>query len=568
MEDPISVNLFQIDTTTPTVTVAYPKEGATDSTYMSALNEQELSYYSDRDGTLSPNDRTSLLRPLKLKISEAVDSIKVSHGDSVKTYKTAEENSGLPDDVKKEFTLELPVWKHADGEAGVSGKLVVQAWDVVGNDMSVENAGITYDSTQPEIENLFPTEESAPKDDNDNPTISPQTWMPIFTNSEDLDSLFVQYVQKDAVPADEASAPFSGTSLTLKAGRVRPAIDDTLKDGVNYYLQVIAFDKAGNGNAKITEPLTFKDEFDNPVADSFVVATVVEDLESVVAGDKLDLKLTALDSTMTAAEGANVRGVTYGQDNQESRVRLEVSEDQANRLAGVAFAGTGVSIAAADTGMGIATLDADDWEAGERSVSITSEKTLTGVMVVVEDLDDQGDVRFSTTLGPYSFDSGVFAQFTVQAMEDGEATDNVIGDFQVSVTATDKFGNPSTKIGDTIDADTDAEDDVYATIAIELSSNNSQVQVPVGRQEIVAGENIFDAIASTASGKVVIGVFSSDPEASGTDTLSFGPPAPPAAPGAPAAPDSLIVEDYRGPSGDGDQGGMVVGELPEFRGSR
>ena len=51
---------------------------------MSALNgTQSLSYYSDSDGTLGPNDTSSLLRPLTLKISEAVDSIKVSHGDSV-----------------------------------------------------------------------------------------------------------------------------------------------------------------------------------------------------------------------------------------------------------------------------------------------------------------------------------------------------------------------------------------------------------------------------------------------------------------------------------------------------
>ncbi len=106
--DPESVNLFQIDTTTPEVTVAYPKEGATDSTHVSALNEQSLSYYSDSDGTRGPNDRTSLLRPVTLKISEAVDSIKVSHGDSSETYRTADDD--LPDDVEENFTLALPEW--------------------------------------------------------------------------------------------------------------------------------------------------------------------------------------------------------------------------------------------------------------------------------------------------------------------------------------------------------------------------------------------------------------------------------------------------------------------------
>ena len=568
-DDPESVNLFQIDTTTPTVTVAYPKSGATDSTHVSAKKAQELSYYSDADGTRGPNNRSSLLRPVTLKISEAVDSIKVSHGDSTATYITANENrDGLPEDVTKaNFTLALPEWNYKDGEAGISKKLVVTAWDVVGNDMKVENAGITYDAVAPEVTNLFPTADNAPKDDSDNPTITAQTWLPIFTNSEDLDSMFVQYVQKDAVPADEASQPFGGTKEELKAGRVRPAIDDTLKDGVDYFLQIIAFDKAGNGSATVTEALRFKDEFDNPVADSFMVATAVEDLVSVITGAKLDLDLTALDSAQTAAEGANVRGVTYGQKGEKSRVRLEVSEDQMDRLEGVGFEGTGVSIAPADTGMGIATLDSESWEAGERSVSITSEMTLTGVMVVVEDLDAQGDVSFSTTLGPFTFDSGVFAQFTVQAMEDGEATDNVIGDFQISVTATDKFGNPSMKRSDTIDSKLDTDDFVnadglYKTIAIELSSSHSQVTVPGGRQEIVAGENTFDAVAADASGQVVIRVFSSDPAGAGTDTLNFGTEPPPPPPGAPGAPASLMVEDYKGPTGEGDQGGMVIVTFP------
>ena len=158
----------------------------------------------------------------------------------------------------------------------------------------------------------------------------------------------------------------------------------------------------------------------------------------------------------------------------------------------------------------------------------------------------------------------MFAQFTVAAIEDGEESESVIGAFQLSVTATDKFGNASLKMGDTIDADTDAEDDVHASIAIEFSSTNSQVQVPAGRQEIVAGANLFDANAGAGSGSVVIGVFSDtggEDGSSGSVKLSFGPAAV-EVPGAPAAPASLIVEDYRGPSGDGDQGGMVLVSFP------
>ncbi len=560
-QDPTYVNLFQIDTTLPEVTVAYPKSGATDSTYVSAKTAQSLTYYSDSDGTRGPNNKSSLLRPLTLEISEAVDSIKVSHGDDFSETFSA---SDLPDDVTDEFQLELPDWKDEDGDDAGSGKLVVTAWDVVGNSADVENAGITYDNTAPAITNLFPSEDTAPG----NPaTITPATDSPvIFTNSEDLDSLFVQYIKKDAVPVEQAHASFGGAKDELNAGRVKVAIDfasednDELDDGRDYYLQLIAFDMAGNGSATVTTELRFDEDFDNPTADSFMVDA--DDVESVITGADLVLALTALDSAMTAAEGADVAGVTYGQGDEKSRVRVEVPEDQADRLESVSFSGDGVEIAPADTGMGIATLNPDNWEAGGRSVSISSELTLTGVMVVVEGLDDQGNVSFSTTLGPFTFDSGAFSQFTVQAMEDGEATDNVIGEFQISVTATDEFGNPSMKIGATLDEDTDDEDDKHQTIAIEISSSNPQVSVPPGRQEIVEGANTFQGVAADASGDVVIRVFSSDPAGAGTDTLSFGTEPPPPAPGAPGAPASLIVQDYKGPSGDGDQGGMVMVSFP------
>ena len=177
-------------------------------------------------------------------------------------------------------------------------------------------------------------------------------------------------------------------------------------------------------------------------------------------------------------------------------MRLEVSEDQADRLEGVTFAGTGVSIAAADTGMGIATLDGDGWKAGERSVEHHVRDDAQRRHGRGGRPGRPGRRQVSARVWDRSVSTPPSSPSSqLQAMEDGEATDSVIGEFQLSVTATDKFGNPSMKIGDTIDADTDAEDDVHASIAIEFSSTNSQVQVPAGRQEIVAGANLFDAIA-------------------------------------------------------------------------
>ncbi|MDE2999117.1 MAG: cohesin domain-containing protein [Gemmatimonadota bacterium] len=556
------VNLFVIDTTSPKVTVAYPKAGAVDSTHLSAGTSQikPVTYYSDSDGTLGPvPEFDDLLKHLTLEISENIDTLRVTLGDSA--FVVARTDADVSDTAIFDLPLldgDDPAW---DAPNGITGTLTVSAEDGVGNVGSTENAGITYDSHAPVLSDLFPTVDDAPKDEDGVATITRDTQSPVFGSSEELDSLSVRYVEKGASPPHFVGQHFSSGAILSDADDklVTATVRDTsFMDGVDYYLQIVAVDFAGNASVTDAQELRFTKDFENPAADSFVVATAVDDQEAVVAGAALALNLTALDTQLTRMEGEDVKAPTYRGD---SRVRVVVSDDQASRLEGVSFDGDNVSIAPADTGMGIATLGSDGWQAGARSIEISSEMTLSDVMVVVEDRDADGDVTFSTELGPFSFDAAKFAAFTVQAMEDGEATDNVIGTFQISVTATDEFGNPSMKIGNTIDSD--EEDEVHKTIAIEFSSNNSQVSVPSGRQEIVVGANMFDASASeSSSGTVVISVYATAAAETGTDTLNFGPVAPPPAPGAPGAPASLIVQDYKGPSGDGDQGGMVMVSFP------
>ena len=505
---------------------------------------------------------TPLLKHLTLKVSEDIDTIRVTLGDS--SHTVARTDADVSDTAN--FDLALldgtdPAW---DAANGITGTLTVSAEDAVGNVGSTENAGITYDSGAPVLSDQFPTVADAPKDEDGVATITRSTQSPVFGSSEDLDSLSVRYVEKGASPPHFVGQHFSSGAILTDADDklVTATVRDTTSfmDGVDYFLQIVAVDFAGNASVTAAQELRFTKDFENPAADSFVVATAVDDQEAVVAGAALALNLTALDTQLTRTEGENVKAPTYRGD---SRVRVVVSDDQASRLEGVSITGDNVSIAPADTGMGIGTLGSDGWQAGARSIEISSEMTLSDVMVVVEDRNADGDVVFSTKLGPFSFDAAEFSAFTVQAMEDGEATDNVIGTFQVSVTATDEFGNPSMKMGNTIDADTD-EDNTHQSIAVELSSNNSQVQVPSGRQEIDAsGMGTFDATASeSSSGTAVITVYTDGAAETGTDTLSFGPAAPPPAPGAPGAPASLIVQDYKGPSGDGDQGGMVMVSFP------
>ena len=317
------VNLFMIDTTTPSVTVAYPKAGTTDSTHMSAKNVQDLTYYSDSDGTLGPVGHSKILRSLKLKVSEDVDSIRVTHKDSTYTLLLP----GTADDDTKEFTVDLsesniatgykPTKGPASSEAdsvtgGIKGKLTIVAYDLAGNgpDSARVLEDIFFDGNDPRLYSLFPTSDNAPRDDNGRRTITKNTVSPLFSISEDLDSLSVRYVQKGASPPDLASANFfSGPTLGYDGGSIRqPVLQDTLLNGEDYFLQVVAVDLAGNASVTLPSELRFKDEFMNPVADSFVVALPKDAKDTVWAGAGYTLNLSVLDSALFQCGGRGRQG--------------------------------------------------------------------------------------------------------------------------------------------------------------------------------------------------------------------------------------------------------------------
>ena len=110
-------------------------------------------------------------------------------------------------------------------------------------------------------------------------TITGNTVDPLFSTSEKLDSLSIRYVQVGASPPDFVGITFSsGPTLNQPGVLVQPVIQDSLLDGEDYHLQIVAVDFAGNATVTDPEKLRFKDEFDNPVADSFMVA-LPEDLQ-------------------------------------------------------------------------------------------------------------------------------------------------------------------------------------------------------------------------------------------------------------------------------------------------
>ena len=131
--DPTYVNLFQIDTTLPVVTVAYPKSGATDSTYVSAKTEQSLSYYSDSDGTRAPRCQIESVKTVDVGRSARLLTRSWSRTAMISQRRLEPRMTTFRMTLRTSSMLELPDWKDDDGDDAGTGKLVVTAWDVVGN---------------------------------------------------------------------------------------------------------------------------------------------------------------------------------------------------------------------------------------------------------------------------------------------------------------------------------------------------------------------------------------------------------------------------------------------------
>ena len=100
---------------------------------------------------------------------------------------------------------------------------------------------------------------------------------------------------------------------------------------------------------------------------------------------------------------------------------------------------------------GMATLDTK-WTLGKRTVYVKSEKTVDYMKVVVEHRNAGAGatsvVKFDGSVDSLAVDAGAFSMFTLEAFEEDsgdEPVDEVWGDFDLKVTPTDAYGNPSLK---------------------------------------------------------------------------------------------------------------------------
>ena len=499
---------------------------------------------------------------------------------------------GKEDDPSKMEEPPGPLERVTDAQEGHGGTWVVTVTDSSGNVTNDEQTGIWFDGVAPStvIAGYFPTEKGAPTDPNnfDKPTITSATAHPVIELSEKLDSLGVQYVQKTAispvtsvvrVPPGDVALAQTGTPFTI-------TLSDSLESGNEYVLQIFQRDLSGNVSMTSAQTLTYDDDFPNPEADQFKLSV---DNVDVVAGQTMTITVTALDSGLSETADADIIAVTH---SKEAVLRIE-EVAAAKKLAGllVTFDGDGVT----DNEDGTATLDAENWYLGTRDVEIVSKGIIESFIVVVEEVTGT-DVNFGEEIeDTLSVEAADFRAFAVKVMEDGVETDVVSGDFTVWVQPTDEFGNPSAKVITDVDpedgmnvkdvdllkllaANIDSEN-VLSETFVEFSTNIGDVQVPEGPQAVAEGGTSFHPVAPDRGGEgLVISVRAFNAEgdsrivdedfterfrlAAGTSgSLTFTPfgEAPPRPPSTDLeAPDALIVQDYMGADGAGDQGGFVI----------
>ena len=591
------------DATSPEIKIIYPHPDRMEDRISAAATQTLRGYYT-LPGEAQDVQTDRRLKPLEFEVSEVPDSIRITYGDSTHGIGSGAIDDVTTSDVDEDraptgndstATLSLP-WKYAKA-GGVKRDLKIEVWDSLGNSSSLDLKGIWYDEKAPVIGNLFPSDAAAPRDvDNDDErTINLATRDPVFTIDEALDSLSVRYVETGGgATATEQSFGPGNPRLEITGELVNWPVDNTnFVERSRYDLQILAIDLAGNASVTDGGTLTFTRGFLNPNADVFKIVDMPDQKAVAVTGLDFSMRISVLDTMLTRIEEVDVRAVTY---HQVASLGVIVSGDQADALAGVSFSGTGVSdapdstlpagLTAAGMVVKVAVLDSEGWHAGQRDVRFKSSKPLSNVTVMAaQGFKDPVTGSYSLkTVGqldvPVDVSASELSQFVVTAIEGQASSGNVVGGFTVRVVPTDEFGNPSMKI----DATPDSR--VYEWVAVTFASNNAAVTVPFGRQEVAAGGTDFGAVAADVDGSAVVSVrtiredFITDADnhfaaADGTDsddttgalsgrvTVSFAPEGGPVPdPGAPSAPANIVVRDYMGADGQGDQGGLVMINFP------
>jgi len=407
--------------------------------------------------------------------------------------------------------------------------ITFQGTDVAGNaGPTLSRANVYVDVTDVTLGSLFPTKlafgpTSAARLD----TIEEATAQVQFQLSEPTDSVLIVYHGIAGTDNGVSRTRRLSGSQLLNTSAVQTFAVDSLKSLTTYALGILARDLAGNYTVIGPDTFRYDTSFVVPIIKHFRIAaqTGQSGLGSPMVAATTTTDTLIADATTNGTRDA----VTY-----KSPAILKVTGGGS-----VQIAGTGVT----DLGHGRALLDAANWLAGRRVVSIKD-----SVLASAGDTLHVSIVDSTTAGGPYPgvLDSAIvygpnsYSQIVVSA----PTAVGVGTPFNVTLRLADAWGNRQV-----------ATNNKY----VMLSANKLGVSLPAAEVYVANGQATFQATATMAVDSLVIrardvnaGVGS---PIQGTSALISA-----SATGGVAidAPDTLIADDYKGADGQGDQGGFVM----------
>ncbi len=402
----------------------------------------------------------------------------------------------------------------------------------LGPELSRTNVYLDVDDI--ELGRLFPSKVAyGPITGTRQDTIEEETSKVIFRLSEPADSVLIVY--QGILGPDSGKTRtrrLSGTELTKTDGQQTFQID-SLANGTEYVLAVLARDLAGNFVRSRGDTFLYDTSFVVPVIKRFTISALAEEVGLTAVNHRKAGESTVLTIQADATTDGSREAVTY-----RSEAILKVVGGT-----GVSLTGTGVT----DAGGGRATLNSDDWVTGRRTVTLIDTASIDTLTLSIVDSTTSGGPFTGALDSVIVYDPNVFSQIVVAA----PATATQGTAFWVGLTVADEFDNTRTL------------DNRYVTMA----ANKLGVDVPVGDILLKKGSGGFWANSTGFSGVDLVftarNVVTTKPDdsltggyfingrsdsvnvaGSGTTTID--------------APDTLIAADYTGADGSGDQGGFVM----------
>lgn len=572
---------YLVDCVAPVFSSVYPDTAGKRFTGLRAVTADTI----DASGTSKVAARLGQ-RPLRWSLSEQVDSLQIKIGTKTWTKGASAgaaaanvQASGVDSfDVNTAASSDIVVTGTTPGTIAKDGTAVdvtLTAVDNAGNSATKSVTGAILDSTALGFTGQFPRMINKSNKD----SINAATSSVVFTLSETADSVRITYRKVGSSSGTVTTARGQGggninINLTSAAAQRIDVQTDSLKDQNFYTLQLFGRDLAYNWTVTGPDTLFYNVGFKNPNSDSILVAVNSGSNDTAVvnvSGTGILLDVSARDTVLKST------AVTYGPNG----VLVDVwSADTTANLVGVHIKGTGATEQAAivtENGRRIkrATLDNGGWVLGARQLTISDTLAQNLLYVTIRDTVSTKKIRGQSA--SLAFQAGAMTKYKLMA--DGAvsvtadtAVVNADKPFGVNVQPQDKYGNPSLKTVDAIYTSGSGSGLALGEIFLEFAGDAADLGVPAGPQRISsAGWYTFDFWAPNRNDKFrvsarttnVAGSTASGTYASATGHIwiqTTGAGGVVVIPGDPTItkPDTLIVEDYRGANGEGDQGGYVM----------